>query len=74
MRTLGLIGGTGWVSTIEYYRLINELTNERLGGLNAARLMIYSVNYNDFEKMSQRNDTPLHDGYAETYRTKTTSS
>jgi len=57
MRTLGLIGGTGWVSTIEYYRLINELTNERLGGLNAARLILYSVNYNDFEKMSQRNDT-----------------
>ena len=57
MRTLGLIGGTGWVSTIEYYRLINEFTNEKLGGLNSARLMIYSVNYDDFEKMSQRNDT-----------------
>ncbi|WP_163718193.1 aspartate/glutamate racemase family protein [Mangrovibacterium lignilyticum] len=57
MRTLGLIGGTGWVSTIEYYRLINEFTNERLGGLNAAQLIIYSVNYADIEKMYQRNDT-----------------
>ena len=33
MKTIGMIGGTGWVSTVEYYRLINEITNERRGGL-----------------------------------------
>ncbi len=56
MRTIGLIGGTGWVSTAEYYRLINQFTNERLGGLNAARMLIYSVNYADIDAMNKRND------------------
>lgn len=53
MRKLGLVGGTSWVSTIDYYRMINEGVNERLGGLNFAELIIYSVNFNDF----QRNNT-----------------
>jgi aspartate racemase len=46
MKTLGLIGGTGWISTAEYYRLINEMVNEKLGGLNFAKLFLYSFNYN----------------------------
>ncbi len=46
MKTLGLIGGTGWISTAEYYRLINELVNKKLGGLNFADLFLYSFNYN----------------------------
>jgi aspartate racemase len=46
MKTLGLIGGTGWISTAEYYRLINEMVNEKLGGLNFAELFLYSFNYN----------------------------
>ena len=37
MKTLGLIGGTSWVSTIDYYRFINQGINDKLGGLNAAR-------------------------------------
>lgn len=53
MRKLGLVGGTSWVSTIDYYRMINEGVNEQLGGLNFAELLIYSVNFNDF----QRNNT-----------------
>lgn len=56
MRTLGLIGGTGWISTIEYYRLINQLTNERLGGLSSAQLILYSVNYAEIEKMNLKKD------------------
>lgn len=56
MKTLGLIGGTGWVSTIEYYRLINAGINARLGGLNAARLMLCSLNYGDVDKANQRDD------------------
>lgn len=43
MKTLGLIGGTTWVSTIDYYKYINELTIERLGGLNSAQILLYSV-------------------------------
>ena len=59
MKTIGLIGGTGWVSTLEYYRLINEETNKRLGGHNAARCIIYSFNYADINECNLRED---HDG------------
>ncbi len=44
MKTVGLIGGTTWISTIEYYRAINRLTNERLGGINSAKILLYSLN------------------------------
>ncbi len=47
MKTIGLIGGTGWVSTVEYYRLINEEVNRRLGGHEAARCLLYSLNFGD---------------------------
>jgi len=48
MKTLGLIGGTTWLSTIDYYRLINQKTNELLGGLNSAKMLLYSVNFEEF--------------------------
>jgi len=47
MKTLGLIGGMSWESTIEYYRAINKLVNERLGGLNSAKLFLCSVNFEE---------------------------
>jgi aspartate racemase len=47
MKTLGLIGGTGWVSTLEYYRLLNEGVARRLGGHEAARCIVYSLNFGD---------------------------
>lgn len=56
MKTIGLIGGTGWVSTLEYYRLINEEANKKLGGLNAARCILYSFNYADIDECNKRND------------------
>ena len=49
MRTLGLIGGTSWVSTVEYYRIINQQVNEKLGGLNSAKLFMYSLNLEEFK-------------------------
>src|ERR1017187_10892529 len=48
MKTLGLIGGTTWLSTIDYYRIINQKTNELLGGLNSAKMLLYSVNFEEF--------------------------
>jgi aspartate racemase len=48
MKTLGLIGGTTWVSTIDYYRLINQQINKKLGGLNSAKIFLYSVNFAEF--------------------------
>ena len=45
MKTIGLIGGVGWPSTLKYYRLFNELTNETLGGSNTARVLVSSLNF-----------------------------
>jgi aspartate racemase len=56
MKTIGLIGGTGWVSTIEYYRTINLEINKRLGGHNAARCILYSFNYADINEFNLRED------------------
>ncbi len=56
MKKLGLIGGISWVSTIDYYRLINEGINEKLGGLNFAECIIYSFNYAEIKKNNDSND------------------
>ena len=56
MKTLGLIGGTTWLSTIEYYRLINEGVNARLGGSQAARCIIHSFNFADLVEINKRQD------------------
>jgi aspartate racemase len=55
MKTLGLIGGTGWESTAEYYRLINEKMNVELGGLNFARIILYSFNYAEINELNRAN-------------------
>lgn len=44
MKKIGLIGGLSWISTADYYRLLNELTQNRLGGVNSAHLILESVN------------------------------
>ncbi|MET9494092.1 aspartate/glutamate racemase family protein [Streptomyces sp. NPDC006552] len=51
MRTIGLIGGMSWESTAEYYRLLNELTRERLGGLHSAPCVLYSVDFAEIERL-----------------------
>ena len=56
MKTLGLIGGTGWISTIEYYRLINQGINRVLGGSEFARCILYSINFGDIIACNLRND------------------
>jgi aspartate racemase len=53
MKTIGLIGGMSWESTIPYYRHINETVRERLGGLHSARLLLYSVDFHDIEQMQR---------------------
>jgi len=57
MKTIGLIGGTGYISTIEYYRIINETINKRLGGLNFARCVLYSVNYGEIDTLNKKGNT-----------------
>jgi aspartate racemase len=56
MRTLGLIGGTTWVSTVDYYKYINQLTTERLGGLNSAQILLYSVRFEGVKAMADAGD------------------
>ena len=55
MKTLGLIGGTSWVSTVDYYKTINHLTNERLGGLSSAKILLYSINLDEFKNLVDTN-------------------
>ena len=56
MKTLGLIGGISWLSTVEYYRLLNEGVNARLGGLNAAKCIIHSLNFADVAEINKTQD------------------
>jgi aspartate racemase len=57
MKTLGLVGGTGWVSSVDYYRLINQGVNKALGGHEFARCILYSINFGEIVALNQRNDT-----------------
>lgn len=56
MRKIGLIGGISWVSTSDYYALINKGINEKLGELNFSECLIYSFNYADIKKNNDTND------------------
>jgi len=49
MKTIGLIGGMSWESTVPYYRIINETVRERLGGFHSAKLVLYSVDFHEIE-------------------------
>lgn len=47
MKTIGLLGGTGWSSTILYYKVLNELMNKRLGGYHSAKILLKSIDYHE---------------------------
>jgi aspartate racemase len=49
MKTIGLLGGMSWESTIPYYRLINEGVKQRLGGLHSAQILLHSVDFHEIE-------------------------
>lgn len=49
MKVIGLIGGMSWNSTLEYYRLINKMIAARLGGLHSARIVLYSLDFEEIE-------------------------
>jgi aspartate racemase len=56
MKTIGLIGGMSWESTVPYYRVINETIKAQLGGLHSARLVLYSVDFHDIERLQHAGD------------------
>ena len=55
MKVVGLLGGMSWESTIPYYRVLNESVKRRLGGLHSAKVVLYSVDFHEFEAL-QRDD------------------
>ena len=55
MKKIGLVGGISWTSTLDYYKFINEGVNKKLGGLNFAECIIYSLNFGDVYKQSWDN-------------------
>ena len=56
MKTIGLIGGMSWESTVTYYQIINETIKNRLGGLHSAKCILYSVDFDGIEKYQTRGE------------------
>ena len=56
MKTIGLLGGMSWESTLTYYREINAGVKKKLGGLHSARIVLYSVDFDPIEKLQHRGD------------------
>jgi aspartate racemase len=56
MKTIGLIGGMSWDSTVPYYRLINQQIKQRLGGLHSAKIVLYSVDFHEIEQLQRSGD------------------
>ncbi|EMF0719268.1 aspartate/glutamate racemase [Citrobacter freundii] len=56
MKTIGLLGGMSWESTIPYYRLINEGVKQRLGGLHSAQILLHSVDFHEIEACQSSGD------------------
>lgn len=56
METIGLLGGMSWESTIPYYRLINERVREQMGGLHSAKLVLYSVDFAEIERLQHKGE------------------
>jgi len=56
MKTIGMIGGMSWESSIEYYRLVNEEVKRQLGGLHSAQCLMYSVDFEEIERYQHQGD------------------
>ncbi|HMB22624.1 MAG TPA: aspartate/glutamate racemase family protein [Anaerolineales bacterium] len=54
MKTIGLIGGMSWESSLEYYRIVNETTKSKLGGLHSANCIMYSVDFAEVEELQHQ--------------------
>jgi aspartate racemase len=56
MKTIGMIGGMSWESSLEYYRIMNQAVKEKLGGFHSAPCILYSVDFDDVEKLQHQGD------------------
>ena len=55
MKTIGMIGGMSWESSIEYYRIVNQAVRKKLGGLHSAKSIMYSVEFAEIEELQHQN-------------------
>lgn len=56
MKTIGLLGGMSWESTLVYYRIVNQTIKEKLGGLHSAKIMLHSIDFAEIEQMQRAGD------------------
>lgn len=56
MKTIGMLGGMSWESTASYYKAINEGVRDKLGGLHSAKICLYSVDFDQIEKLQHQGD------------------
>jgi aspartate racemase len=56
MKTIGLIGGMSWESTVSYYQLINQGVKQQLGGLHSAKIVLVSVDFAEIEALQHQGD------------------
>jgi len=56
MKIIGFIGGLTWLSSVDYYRLLNQLTNEKLGGVSSCEMLMYSVNFETIKTLTVAGD------------------
>lgn len=56
MKTMGMIGGMSWESSLEYYRIVNEDIKKKLGGFHSAKCILYSVDFEEVEKLQHLGD------------------
>ena len=56
MKTIGLIGGMSWESSLEYYKIINETTKNKLGGLHSAKSLMFSFDFHEIEELQNKGD------------------
>lgn len=56
MKTIGFIGGLTWLSSMDYYRLFNQLTNEKMGGVSSCKMLMYSVEFEEIKTLTVAGD------------------
>lgn len=56
MKTVGFIGGMSWESTVTYYKIVNEIVKQKLGGLHSAKVLLYSADFAEIEKCQAEGD------------------
>lgn len=62
IKTIGIIGGVSWASSIEYYRLMNEMVRDMLGGVHSAQILMFSIEFGEFskqERLAEKGDWTL---------------